>query len=708
MKEKIQDTSAIELAKQLRNMKTLLMSKNSIILFSSLFFTLTSIQAQNDRPQPNPGPVPTVNVGKPQKFTLPNGVKVMVVENHKLPRVSFSLSIDNNPFAEGAKKGVDNLTGELIGKGTKAISKDAFNEEVDMMGARIDFSANGAYASGLSKYSGRVLELMAKGCLEPNFTQEELDKEKVRLIEGIKSGEKNVANVASRVEDVLAFGKNHPFGEYLTEQSINAISLNDVVQHYNTYFVPENAYLVVIGDVKFADIKNKVEKAFQNWTKASAPNVSYNDPKNVQYTQINFVDMPNAVQSNVSFVNTVSLKMTDKDYFAAILANQIFGGDFNSYLNMNLREKHGWTYGARSDVSGNKFVTKFTASAQVRNAVTDSSVVELLNELKKIRTEKVTDVVLRDAKAAYIGNFVMKIEKPETVARYALQTETQKLPADFYENYIKSINAVTVDEVMNAAKKYFLADNARIIVVGKGTEVIPALEKTKIPMFFFDKYGNPVEKPATKKADVKVTVKTVIDNYINAIGGLKAISDVKTVATFAKGSIQGQTLEFNTKASSKGAFAVDMVLPAMGMTVMKQRINDKVAYIEQQGKKKMIEGEDYKSMKSQAHPFFELYLIDNPEVTFTGIEKINDTDVYVIKTPKSRLFFDVKTGLKVATENENKQGLQLVKAMLYFGDYKEVKGVKYPFKISIEAGMPIDLVVSDVKVNEGVADTDFQ
>lgn len=682
--------------------------KNSIILLSSLFFTFTTMQAQNDRPQPKPGPSPTVNVGKPQKFTLPNGLKVMVVENHKLPRVSFNLSIDNAPFAEGAKKGVDDLTGALIGKGTKTISKEAFNEEVDFMGANINFSSNGGYASGLSKYAGRVLELLGQGALDPNFTQEELDKEKARLIEGIKSGEKSVQNVASRVENVLAFGKNHPSGEFLTEQSINNVTLNDVVQHYNTYFVPENAYLVVIGDVKFEEVKSKVENVFQTWTKASAPNLSYNNPKNVQYTQINFVDMPNAVQSNVSFVNTVSLKMTDKDFFAAILANQIFGGDFNSYLNMNLREKHGWTYGARSSIRGNKYVTKFTASAQVRNAVTDSSVVELLKELKRIRTEKVTDKVLKDVKAAYIGNFVMQIEKPETVARYALQTETQKLPADFYENYIKSINAVTVDEVMAAAKKYFMADNARIVVVGKGSEVVPALEKTKIPMFFFDKYGNQVEKPVTKKADAKVTVQTIVDNYINAIGGIKAVSEVKTVATLAKGSVQGQVLELSMKSSTKGALAVDMNLPAMGMNIMKQRINDKTAYVEQQGQKKVIEGEDYKLIKSQAHPFFELYFIDNPSVTFTGIEKINDVDAYVIKTTKSRLFYDMKTGLKIASENEQKQGEQTMKVMRYFGDYKEVKGVKYPFKINIEAGMPLEFVVSDVKVNEGVTDADFQ
>jgi zinc protease len=683
--------------------------KNSIILLSSLFFTFTAMQAQNDRPQPKPGPSPIVNVGKPQKFTLPNGLKVMVVENHKLPKVSFNLSIENTPFAEGEKKGVDDLTAVLIGKGTKTISKDAFNEEIDFMGASVNFSSNGAYASSLSKYSGRVLELLAQGCLEPNFTQEELDKERARTIDVIKSGEKNVSVVASRVEDVLAFGKNHPDGEYLTEQTLNNVTLNDVVKHYNTYFVPENAYLVVIGDVSFADVKAKVEKVFGTWVKASAPNLSYNEPKNVQYTQINFVDMPNAVQSNISFVNTVSLKMTDKDYFATILANQIFGGDFNSYLNMNLREKHGWTYGARSMVKGSKYITKFTASAQVRNAVTDSSVVELLKELKKIRTEKVTDKVLQDVKAAYIGNFVREVQKPETVARFALMSETQKLPADFYENYIKSINAVTAEQVMEAAKKYFLADNARIIVVGKATEVVPALEKTKIPMFFFDKYGNSVARPEVKKADVKVTVKTVIDNYINALGGIKAVSQVKTVLTSAKGSVQGQELQFSTRVSAKGQMAMDMFLPAMGMNVMKQRVNEKQAYVEQQGQKKKIEGDDFKEIREKAHPFFELYLIDKPEVTFAGIEKFNEVDAYVIKTPKMRLFFDMKTGLKIGQENEMKVGDKTSKSTIVYGDYKEVKGVKFPYKMNVEAGpMPLEFVVQDVKVNEGVVDTDFE
>ena len=381
------------------------------------------MQAQ-DRTQPKPGPAPKFNFNKPETFKLQNGLTVMVVENHKLPRVSFSLSTDNTPYAEGTKKGVDNLTSALVGNGTLKTPKDKFNEEIDFLGAEINFYSSGASASGLSKYAKRILELMAEGSLSPNFTQEELDKEKEKLIEGLKTDEKNVAAVASRVENVLAFGLNHPNGEYISEQTIKNVTLEDVKLYYNSYFVPENAYLVIIGDVKFKEIKALVESLFGSWSKATAPKLTYSDPKNVQFTQINFVDMPNAVQSEISVVNTTNLKLSDADYFPVIVMNQVLGGDFNSYLNMNLREAHGWTYGARSGIGANKYsAVKFKANSQVRNAVTDSAVVEFLKEIKRIRTELVDAENLKNVKAGYVGKFVMQIEKPQTIAQYALNIQ---------------------------------------------------------------------------------------------------------------------------------------------------------------------------------------------------------------------------------------------------------------------------------------------
>lgn len=661
------------------------------------------MQAQ-DRPQPKPGPAPVINIGKPQTFELKNGLKVMVVENNKLPRVSYNLTLDNAPYAEGDKKGVADITSALIGSGTKKMSKDVFNEEVDFLGANIGFSANGAYASGLSKYSDRILELMSDGALNSVFTQDELDKEKAKLIEGLKTEEKSVSAVAGRVEDVLFYGKTHPRGEYLTEESIKKVTLADAVQNYTTYFVPANAYLVVIGDVKFKDVKKAVEKYFGSWKKATAPAVSYSDPKDVQYSQINFVDMPNAVQSEISLVNVSNLKMTDKDYFAALLANQVIGGDFNSYLNMNLREAHGWTYGARSSIRGDKYVGKFNSSTQVRNAVTDSAVVEMFKELKKIRTERVSDEMLKNVKAGYVGNFVMQIQKPGTVARYALLAKTQGLPNDFYENYIKNINAVTAEDIQRVANKYFLADNTRVMITGKGSEVLPALEKLGIPMFYFDKYGNAIDKPVAKKElPAGVTAKTVFDSYIKAIGGDKAVATVKSVAYKGTATIPGapSPITYINKVDAKGKYLVEALMGPMSL--MKQAYNGKTGYMTQQGQKTNLEGDMLADVKASAHPFPELALKNATDTQLKGIESIDGSDAYAIVNGKTTRYYDVKTGLKISEVTATPQG----NTGVAFKDYKDVKGVKYPFTLVLDMGMAVDVKIDEVKVNEGVTDAEF-
>ena len=681
--------------------------KKSIIILSSLF--ITAIMQGQIIPQPKSGTAPTIKIGKPESFQLKNGLKVMVVENHKLPRVSFTLTLDNAPYAEGAKKGVADLTSSLIGNGTKKISKTAFNEEIDFMGANINFSSNGASGSALSKYSGRVLELLADGALNPNFTQVEFDKEKAKIIEGLKASEKSVPDVAGRVNDLLTFGKEHPNGEYVSESTIKNVTLADVQANYNSYFVPENAYLIIVGDIKFAETKKAVEKLFGSWKKAAAPVQTYAEPKDVAFSQINFVDMPNAVQSEVAVVNLVNLKMTDPDYFPALVANQILGGDFNSYLNMNLREAHGWTYGARSSIRGEKRITKFEASTQVRNAVTDSTVVEIFKEYKKIRTEKVTDEMLASVKAGYIGRFVMQIEKPQTIAGYALRIQTQNLPTDFYENYIKNINAVTADDVLRVANKYFMADNSRILIVGKGADVVPALEKLKIPILFFDKYGNAVDKPVFKKEVPKgMTAKTVLDNYIKAIGGEKAALAVKTIAMTGSTTIPQAPapLSFNSKIDVKGKLVVELAMG--GMSLMKQVVNEKGGFVIQQGQKVDLTGKDLEDMKAAATPIEELNLLKKPEVSLTGIETINGTEAYVLKNGKTTLYYDVKSGLKIADVITIEQGGKTMNKTNSYLDYREVKGVKVPFNMIQNVGFELNIKMTDVKINEGVADADFQ
>lgn len=681
--------------------------KNISILLT-LFLVTGIMQAQN-RPQPKPGPSPMVQIKKPQSFVLKNGLKVMVVENHKLPRVSFNLTLDNPPFAEGNKKGVDDLTSSLVGNGSQKTPKDVFNEEIDFLGANINFSSQGASASALSKYSGRVLELLAEGALFPLFTQEEFDKDKAKMIEGLKANEKSVAAISSRVVDVLAFGKNHPSGEYVSEETLKNVTLADVQNNYATRFVPENAYLVIIGDVKFKETKAAVEKLFGAWEKKTITKENYTANPNVDKLQINVVDVPNAVQSEISLVNTLNLKMNDPDFFPAVIANQILGGDFNSYLNMNLREKHAWTYGARSEIGSGKYVTKFVANSAVRNAVTDSAVVEFIKEIKKIRTEKVDAEVLKNVKAGYIGRFVMNVQKPQAVARYALNIETEQLPADFYEKYIQTINAVTPDDILRVANKYFLLDNTRIVIVGKASEITPGLEKLKLPLYFFDKYGNPVEKPVTKKEiPAGVTAKSVLENYIKAIGGDKAVATVKTIAMTGSTTIPQapSPLSFTSKIDNKGKMMVELAMGAMSL--MKQVVNEKGAYAIQQGQRRDFTGKDLDAMKASATTFVETTLLKKADITLSGIETINGKDAYGIKDGKTTYFYDTTTGLKVAESKVLEQGGQSMTQTTNYGDYRDVKGVKVPFNIIQNVGFELDIKMSDIKINEGVTDADFQ
>ena len=685
--------------------------KKYLYIAASLLGTIT-MQAQ-DRPMPKQGPAPSINIKKPVTFVLENGLKVLVVENNKLPRVSYNLTLDNTPFAEGSKKGVTDLVSSMIGNATESISKDKFNEEIDFLGASINFYESGASANGLSRYSARILELLADGALNPLFTQEDFDAERAKLIEGLKADEKSASAIAGRVQNVLTYGKEHYNGEFTSEETLKNVSLQDVINHYNSYFVPANAYLVVIGDVKTKDVKKKVQQLFgaDVWKTASAPNLTYSDPTDLQYSQINFVDVPNAVQSEIAMINLSKLKMTDKDYFAAILANQILGGGGEGRLFLNLREKHGWTYGSYSNLGASKYISKFSSTASVRNAVTDSAVVEIFNELRKIRTDLVSEEDLKNAKAKYIGNFVMQIEKPATIARYALNIRTLGLPEDFYENYVKNINAVTPEDVRNAAKKYFLADNTRVVIVGKAADVLPGLAamsaKEKMPIFYFDKYGSKVDKPVVKKdIPAGVTAQSVVKNYIDAIGGEKALKAVKTVLVTAKGTIQGRSLDMVSKISNKGMSTSDISMG--GMSMMKQVIGDKSGYQTVQGQKKGIEGEELVKEKKDAVPFVELSFLTDKTILLSGIESLNGQDAYAVQAGTTKYFYDVKTALRVATESESGEGAQKRKTMTYYADYVEVKGVKFPYKTTIDVGMPLEFITQDVKINEGVTDKDFE
>ncbi len=680
-----------------------------------LAFMALTTYAQVDRTKmPEPGPSPEINLLEPQRFELKNGLKVLVVENHKLPRVTIQLQIDNPPIAEGNKAGVRSFVSSLLGNGSTSIPKDAFNEEVDFLGARINFGSQSAFASSLSKYFPRILELMADAAIHPNFTQEEFDKEKEKLITSLKTQEKDVAAIASRAQAALVYGKKHPYGEFTTEETVNNVTLADVKQFYSSYFVPANAYLIIIGDVTPKEVEKLVKKNFTPWTKATPPSFEFTKPQNALYTQINFVDVPNAVQSEIAVENLVELKMSSPDYLAALVSNQILGGGGEGRLFLNLREDKGYTYGSYSRIGNDKYApSRFMATASVRNAVTDSSVVELLKEIDRIIKEPVTAEELANTKEKYIGNFIMALERPETIAGYALNIETEGLPKDFYKTYLERINAITIEEVQAAAKKYFSTENARVVVAGKGSEVLDKLEQVtfngkKIPVHYFDKEINKVEKPKYEVAIPEgTTVKTVLESYMEAIGGKSKLEGVQSFAMVAEAEMQGMKLDLEMKKTSKDQFMQDVKV--MGNSMSKQVIDGDKGYMVMQGQRKELGEEELQKLKAESSPFPEMDYI-NGDASLEGIEMVDGQKAYKVKVSEEKTsFYSMETGLKIQDAVTVEAQGQTMSTTFGYGDYKEVSGILFPFSLIQSMGpQKIDFKVKDIKVNEGVTPADFQ
>ena len=688
------------------------------ILYTLLFaFLAVSVNAQIDRSKmPEPGPAPEINLDDPQQFELANGLKVLVVENHKLPRVSIQLTLDNPPILEGDKAGVSSLTGSLLGNGSTSIPKDEFNEEVDFLGANISFGSQSAFASSLSKYFPRILELMADAAINPNFTQEEFDKEKDKLITGLKTQEKDVSAIAGRVQRALAYGTGHPYGEFTTEETVNNVSLLDVNQFYQNYFVPANAYLVVIGDINFEEVKELVTEAFTPWTKASPPSFSFSKPSDAQYTQINFVDVPNAVQSEITVQNLVDLKMKDSDYLPAIVANQILGGGGEARLFLNLREDKGYTYGSYSRIGDDKYApSRFRASASVRNVVTDSSVVELLKEIDRIAKEPVSAKELENTKAKYVGNFVMALERPSTIARYALNIETEDLPKDFYKTYLERINAITVEDVQAAAKKYFSVDNARVVVAGKGSEVLENLEKVTfngktVPVKYYDKYANDAAKPNYDVAlPDGVSVQSIIDKYFEAIGGKDKIDQIQSLKLVYEGNAMGATIKIEEKRTADRFAQISyMNNAAMGGVIAK---GDEL-YMKQGPNKVPLPPDMQKDLINSLGIFAEQRIATNPEAKVAGTEMVDGKEAIKIEVPgkvvQATYFYDLETGLKVKEASVTSMNGQTQNQESFLKDYQEIDGIKFPsVRVSSLGPQMIETKLLEAVINIEVTDADF-
>nr|WP_238784574.1 pitrilysin family protein [Blattabacterium cuenoti] len=438
----------------------------------------------------------TINVEKPEFFQMKNGLKVMVVENHKLPLVRVGLEFDSQPFLEKDKAGIKKIFGQMLRSGTKNHSKEELDEMIDYIGSNLYTSFFEISISTLKKHLNKSVFIMSDILLNSRFdNSKELEKIIKQRIIDLHLSEKDPNAILQRVRNVLYFGKDHPYGEYETYDTIKNITLDDLKKLYEKYYIPNISYLSFVGDISKKEAEKFCDLYFSKWESKSY----FDEPSKEEYlipseTEINIVDLPSLTQSTICFGGPICFKKSDPSYFSSILANGILGGGPQSRLFLNLREKKAYTYGAYSVLKSDKNIGYFSVYTQVRNEVTEKAIKDILKEIIKIKKDKVSYEELNIKKKEISGQFILDLEDPNRISDLFICELKNNLPSGFYRNYLKKIKSVTADEIHQSCKKLFSIKNGRIIIVGKANDILPSIKKLGYPIRYFDQFGSLLKK----------------------------------------------------------------------------------------------------------------------------------------------------------------------------------------------------------------------
>ncbi len=675
------------------------------ILLSVL--VITPLIAQIDRSErPEPGPAPVINIPGADQFELDNGLKVIVVEDSKLPRVSYNLKLVYDDVLEGEYKGYSSLAGQMLRNGTANMSKQEIDEAIDFIGANVSTMGRGFFASSLSRHNEALLEILSEITLNPSFPEEEFEKLKSRTLANIESQKGNASYMMGLLSSKVLYGENHPYGESQTEETIKNITVEKCKEFYNTYFKPNVAYLIVVGDVKTKEIKPLIEKYFGEWSSDVVPEHEYAEVLPPAERRVSLIDRPNAVQSSLRVGYPVNHKPNDKDRIAASVLNTLLGGGFFR-LNENLREKHGFTYGAYSSLGRDELVASFTINTEVGTEVTDSAVQEILNEMYRVVLEPVSEKELQTVKNYLTGTFALKLSNPRTIANFAFEIAHYGLPEDYFVNYLKNLEAISTEDIKRVAEKYIMPENCNVMVVGKAESIADGLEKFAMDdkIHYYDKEANPIVETAAKEIPEGLTAEIVLDKYFEAIGGKKKIKKMTDFKQVSKASMMGQEITIITYQMEPNYL---LSVTSMGDNVVQQQLFDgeKVVISSPMGKQEFTEGDVFEMAKLQATFNADIkYKELGIEKTLVAIETVNGKDAYKIEVSqgaenKGYEYYDADSGLQVMAVSES--------GTATYKDYKEFDGILFPVEIEQEAGpQTINLKVESVEVNKGLSKEDF-
>lgn len=661
--------------------------------------------AQVDRSKlPASGPAPEIKIGEAESFTLANGLKVFVVKNTKLPRVSFTLVFDRDPILEGDKAGLSTFIGDMMMGGTKNRTKDQLDQEIDFIGASLSASATSVSASSLKKHQGKVLELMADVLFNPVFPEAELEKLKKQSLTGLATTKDDPQAISSRLSRAVLYGKNHPYGESQTEQTTKNITLDDVKAYYQTYFKPNIAYLAIVGDIEKAEAQRVVNQYFGAWKKGVVPTFTYPMPVRAAKQAVALVDRSSSVQSVIDVTQPVAMKIGDPDYISSRLLNQILGGGSASRLFMNLREDKGFTYGAYSSIEADKLVGNISASASVRSEVTDSAVYEFVYEIKNLVEKGVTQEELDKAKAELAGGFGRSLEQPGTVATFALNTARYNLPKDYYATYLQKLNAYTVADINATAKRLIEPDKFIITTVGNGAEI-----KEKLAQFGevveYDIMGEPAKQLV---AEADMTAEKVLENYLTAIGGADKVAAIQTAKISMDANVMGTALTIAFVYDSQNG-RYGQKLSIAGNVMQKTTIANGKGSMSVQGNAMEMTPAQLAEAQLNSYLFPEaVYKTNGYTATLDGLKDVDGKPAYkvVIATASGAKlinYYAQDSGLKIKYENP-------ASGDTFYGDYQPMNGVLLPMSWTIKSPqipVPLEAKVTSLQVNVPVTEGDI-
>ena len=472
-------------------------------LAGCLLFGATAVRAQEfDRSvRPAAGPTPAVHAPAVVQRTLPNGLQLWVVTDRELPMLNARLVIRAGAAQEGAAAGLASVTAGLLDEGSGARSATAFADAVDRLGITLGAGAGDEATTvsltTLARTADSAFALMGAMVTEPTFAAEEIERDRKSRLQALAQQKDQPTVIATQTFDRLVYGAAHPYGHPAngTVASIGAITRDDIAGLYRKFYLPNNATLVIVGDVTPAEAARLATLAFGNWQRGTVPSLATTAPAApvTSSTGVFLVDKPDAAQSEIR-IGQVGAARSSPDYYPLTVMNAILGGQFTSRINLNLREAKGYTYGARSGFSFDRGPGPFVASAGVVSAKTDSSLIEFMRELRDIRTTRpATAAEATFAKDALIRSYPRRIETGAGVAGELATLALFDLPPAELTNVVARTQAVTVDDVNRVAKADLNPDRFTIVVVGDLAKVQAGIEALKLgPVAVLDAEGNPV------------------------------------------------------------------------------------------------------------------------------------------------------------------------------------------------------------------------